>query len=42
VIDFIKEYVRRMECDDDTKERIIASLLKLHKIVTTQEQDQKI
>jgi DNA repair exonuclease SbcCD nuclease subunit len=42
VIDFIKEYVKRMECDDDTKERIIASLLKLHKIVTTQEQDQKI
>ena len=31
-----------MEHDDETKEKIVSSLLKLHKLVTTQEQDQKL
>ena len=42
VIDFIKEYVSIMEHDDETKEKIVSSLLKLHKLVTAQEQDQKL
>ena len=42
VIDFIKEYVSIMEHGDETKEKIVSSLLKLHKLVTTQEQDQKL
>ena len=42
VIDFIKEYVSLTEHDEETKEKIVSSLLKLHKLVTTQEQDQKL
>lgn len=42
VIDFIKEYVSSTDNDDETKQKIIASLLKLHKVVITQEQDQKL
>jgi hypothetical protein len=42
VIDFIKEYVSLTEHDEGTKEKIVSSLLKLHKLVTTQEQDQKL
>jgi DNA repair exonuclease SbcCD nuclease subunit len=42
VIDFIKEYVSLSDYDDDIKQKMISSLLKLHKVVTTQEQDQKI
>jgi len=31
-----------MDHDVDTKNKLISSLMKLHKVVTTQEQDQKL
>ena len=42
VLDFIKDYVDGMDCDPDTKEKIIRSLGSLHKIIVTQEQDNRI
>lgn len=42
VVDFIKDYVSNMDKDEVTKNKIISSLLKLHKLVITQEQDQKL
>ena len=42
VLDFINEYVSNMDHDSETKNKLISSLMKLHKVVTTQEQDQKL
>ena len=42
VMSFIKEYVDRMDNDTETKERLIKSISKLHQVVVTQVQDQKI
>ena len=42
VVDFIKDYVSNMDKDEVTKNKIVSSLLKLHKLVITQEQDQKL
>jgi hypothetical protein len=42
VMDFIHEYVKCMDVEQETRNRIIASLLKLHNIVSMQEQDQKL
>ena len=41
VLDFIKEYVENLEHDRDTKDKMYQSLVKLHTIVTTQEQETK-
>lgn len=42
VLDFIKDYVDNMECDKETRSRIIKGLTNLHKIVVAQEQDNRI
>ena len=42
VIDFIKDYVDIMDYDEETKSKIIKGLTNLHKIVITQEHDNKI
>lgn len=42
VIDFIKDYVDVMDCDEETKSKIIKGLTSLHKIVVTQDQDNRI
>jgi len=42
VLDFIKDYVDNMECDKETKAKIIKGLTNLHKIVVAQEQDNRI
>ena len=39
VLDFIKEYIENLEHDSDTKDKMYQSLVKLHTIVTTQEQE---
>jgi len=41
VLDFIKEYIENLEHDRDTKDKMYQSLVKLHTIVTTQEQESK-
>jgi hypothetical protein len=41
VLDFIKEYIENLEHDRDTKDKMYQSLVKLHTIVTTQEQETK-
>jgi hypothetical protein len=41
VLDFIKEYIENLEHDRDTKDKMYQSLVKLHTIVTTQEQENK-
>jgi hypothetical protein len=41
VLDFIKEYIENIEQDQDTKDKMYQSLVKLHTIVTTQEQESK-
>lgn len=41
VLDFIKEYIENLEHDSDTKDKMYQSLVKLHTIVTTQEQENK-
>lgn len=42
VLDFISEYVNSMDYDEETKRRIRASLHKLHQLVTSQEQFEKL
>jgi len=42
VMDFIHEYVKCMDVEQEIRDRIIASLSKLHNIVSMQEQDQKL
>jgi DNA repair exonuclease SbcCD nuclease subunit len=42
VLDFIAEYVDALDQDEETKKKMKASLFKLHKIVTTQEQELKV
>ena len=42
VMSFIKEYVDQMDNDADTKEKLIKSISKLHQVIVTQAQDQKI
>jgi len=41
VLDFIKEYIENLEHDRDTKDKMYQSLVKLHTIVTTQDQENK-
>jgi calcineurin-like phosphoesterase family protein len=41
VLDFIKEYIENLDHDKDTKDKMYQSLVKLHTIVTTQEQENK-
>lgn len=41
VLDFIKEYIENLDHDRDTKDKMYQSLVKLHTIVTTQEQENK-
>jgi DNA repair exonuclease SbcCD nuclease subunit len=41
VLDFIKEYIENLEQDQDIKDKMYQSLVKLHTIVTTQEQESK-
>ncbi len=41
VLDFIKEYIENLEQDQNTKDKMYQSLVKLHTIVTTQEQESK-
>ena len=41
VLDFIKEYIGNLDHDPDTKDKMYQSLVKLHTIVTTQEQENK-
>jgi DNA repair exonuclease SbcCD nuclease subunit len=42
VVDFIKDYVDAMDCEEETKNKIVKSLTSLHKIVVSQEQDNRI
>jgi len=42
VLDFIKAYVESMDVIEETKEKIIGSLFKLHNIVINQEQEKKL
>ncbi len=42
VLDFIRSYVESMDVVDETKEKIISSLFKLHNIVINQEQEKKL
>jgi len=42
VVDFIKDYVDAMDCEEETKAKIVKSLTSLHKIVVSQEQDNRI
>jgi DNA repair exonuclease SbcCD nuclease subunit len=42
VLDFIKEYVKNLDDDEQTKESMVKSLFKLYSIVSKQEQEQKI
>jgi DNA repair exonuclease SbcCD nuclease subunit len=42
VVDFIKDYVDAMDCEEETKTKIVKSLTSLHKIVVSQEQDNRI
>lgn len=42
VLDFISDYIDSLEQDQETKNKLKSSLFKVHKFVTTQEQDQKI
>jgi len=42
VVDFIKDYVDAMDCEEETKAKIVKSLTSLHKIVVFQEQDNRI
>ena len=42
VMSFIKEYVSALDKDDETKEKLVNSINKLHQLVITQNQDQKI
>ena len=42
VMDFIKEYVKNMDCDEETKDKMVKSISKLYTVVTAQEQEQRI
>jgi hypothetical protein len=42
VMSFIKEYVSALDKDEETKEKLVNSINKLHQLVITQNQDQKI
>lgn len=42
VLDFIKEYVNGLDQDEETKQKMISSITKLHSIVVSQEQEGKI
>ena len=42
VLDFISDYIDSLDQDQETKNKLKSSLFKVHKFVTTQEQDQKI
>jgi hypothetical protein len=42
VLDFIKEYIKNLDDDEQTKERMVKSLFKLYSIVAKQEQEQKV
>jgi DNA repair exonuclease SbcCD nuclease subunit len=42
VIDFIREYVNEMDESEETKSKIVSSLNKLYKIISEQNQDQKL
>ena len=42
VIDFIEEYVDQMDHDKETKTKIISTINKLHSIIISQDQENKI
>jgi hypothetical protein len=41
-MDFVKEYVKGMEYDDGTKDRLISSLEKLYKMTVEKDQENRI
>jgi hypothetical protein len=42
VMDFVKEYVKEMEYDDETKNKLVTSLEKLYKMTIEKEQESRI
>ena len=42
VMDFIKEYVKGMEYDDGTKEKLVQSLERLYKITVEKDQETRL
>jgi hypothetical protein len=42
VMDFIKEYVKGMEYDDTTKDKLVGSLEKLYKMISEKDQENRL